>query len=129
MTRAPLWHYGEGIPPDFSVISWNFFKIFLLKKGLISGLRMPPHLPSYLIRALRYSSQNIRLFANYPYWPHGQHIIFRMQMSYVMSLLGSSMSARWPVWRTTSNIFEYFKSNYSALLSDNRANKVASCRY
>ena len=26
-------------------------------------------------------------------------------------------------------IFKYFKSNYSALLSDNRANKVASCRY
>ena len=32
-----LWYYGEGFHPDFSVISWNFFKIFLLKKGLISG--------------------------------------------------------------------------------------------
>ena len=32
-----LWYYGEGFSPDFSVIIWNFFKIFLLKKGLIRG--------------------------------------------------------------------------------------------
>ena len=28
-----------------------------------------------------------------------------------------------------SNFFEYFESNYSALLSDKKANEVASCRY
>ena len=34
---AILWYYGEGFHLDSSVISWNFFVIFLLKKGLIRG--------------------------------------------------------------------------------------------
>ena len=34
---AILWCFGEGFPPDFSVISWNFFKIFLLEKGVMRG--------------------------------------------------------------------------------------------
>ena len=37
-------------------------RFFLLKIGLISTYKMPPCLPSYLIRALRYSSRNIRKF-------------------------------------------------------------------
>ena len=32
-----LWYYGEGFHLDFCVISWNFFVIFLLKKGFIRG--------------------------------------------------------------------------------------------
>ena len=34
---AILWYYGQGFHLDFSVISWNFFMIYLLKKGLIRG--------------------------------------------------------------------------------------------
>ena len=106
MTRVPLWYYGEGFHPDFSVIIWNFFKIFLLKKGLINV-----YLPSNLIRVLSNLSWNIRIFANSPYWPHGQHgafvFNFHMQISWVTSLPASfaykqtwsSVSARQPVWR------------------------------
>ena len=43
-----------------SVIGWSFSKIFLLKIGLISIYKMPPVLPCYLIRVLRYSSGNIQ---------------------------------------------------------------------
>ena len=38
---------------NISVISWSFFKIFLLKIGLISIYKTPPCLLSNLIRALR----------------------------------------------------------------------------
>ena len=39
MTRVPLWHYGEGIPPGFSVISWNLFKIFFTEEGSYQWLK------------------------------------------------------------------------------------------
>ena len=68
--------YGEnlqGFSPDFSVITWNFFKPFTLEIGLINSYKMPPHLPCYLIRALRYLSGNIRKIVNSPYWPSGRH--------------------------------------------------------
>ena len=45
---------------NISVISWSFSKIFLLKIGLISIYKMPPHLPSYLIRALSNLSLKIQ---------------------------------------------------------------------
>ena len=44
------------------VISWSFSKIFLLNISLINTYKMPPRLPSHLIRVLRYKGQNIQIF-------------------------------------------------------------------
>ena len=44
--------YFKFCETNISVISWSFFKIFLLKIHLISIFKLPPHMPSYLIRAL-----------------------------------------------------------------------------
>ena len=61
--------HSKGVFACVSVISWSFFKIFLLKIGLISIYKMPPCLAHYLIRALSNLSGNIRIFVNSPYWP------------------------------------------------------------
>ena len=63
-----------------SLISWSFFKIFLLKKGLISSSRMPPHLACYLIRMLRNYRGKIWLELDSPYWPTQSFMFARMQM-------------------------------------------------
>ena len=55
---------------NISVISWSFFKIFLLKIGLISAYKMPRCLPCYLIRVLRYSSGKIGILAATRKLPH-----------------------------------------------------------
>ena len=36
---AILWYYGEGFHLDFSVISWNFFKIFFTEEGSYQWLK------------------------------------------------------------------------------------------
>ena len=37
MTRVPLWHVlVRAFTPDFSVISWNLFKIFFTEEGSLS---------------------------------------------------------------------------------------------
>ena len=51
--------------PYISVISWSFFTIFLLKISLISIFYLPPHLPSYLLKALSNLSAKIRIFGNF----------------------------------------------------------------
>ena len=57
---VPMSSYGSC---PISLLSVGVsLRLFLLKIGLISTYNMPPHLPCYLIRALRYSSINIQKF-------------------------------------------------------------------
>ena len=69
---------------NISVISWSFFKIFLLNIGLINTYKMPPHLPSYLIRALRYSSVNIWKIGT---WPPVAEILYAIRWKWHHSLI------------------------------------------
>ena len=105
-----------------SLISWSFFKIFLLKIGLISIYKMPPHLACYLIRALCILTQKIQLELD-----TGRLLpqSTRMQMRSMMSCICNEVIACQPEFQ----FFEYFNLNISALLSDNKPNEVASCRY
>ena len=63
-----IWWPLTVVPPDFSVITWNFLKPFTLEIGLISSYKMPPCLLSNLIRVLSNSSRNIQKIVNSPYW-------------------------------------------------------------
>ena len=53
---------------DISVISWNFFKPFTAKIGLINTYKMLPCLLSNLIRALRYLSPYIQIIGILATW-------------------------------------------------------------
>ena len=100
-------------------------KIFLLKISLISTYKMPPHLLSNLLKALRYLSGNIRnigisscCLATTWSFPTGSDItrlicIWTWRLSHVASM------ENWPK-------FEYFDPHISAFLSDIKPNKVAS---
>ena len=115
---------------NVSLISWSFTKIFLLKISLISTYKMPPHLLSNLLKVLSNLSPKIRnIGSSSPYWLPGRHIFcIQMRLWHHFHLIciqkqtQSSMSARMENWWK----FEYFHLNYSALLSDNKPNKVAS---
>ena len=89
---------------------------------------MPPNLLSNLLKALRYSSGNIRnIGINSPYWPHG---VFQLEVT--------SSSANLHMKHTNKKaengrfcmenwqFFKFCESNYSVLLSDNKPNEVAS---
>ena len=41
-----------GVVTDISANTWNFFKLFGPKIGLISSYQMTPNLLSYLLKAL-----------------------------------------------------------------------------
>ena len=89
---------------NISVFSWNFFKPFTANIGLINTYKMPPCLPSYLIRGLSNLTQNIWKNWNSPNWQpswlkrHRAHLHMK-----VMSLLYANEASlcwpRQPVWR------------------------------
>ena len=106
-----------------SVISWSFFKIVLLKIGLISTYKMPPCLPCYLIRALRYSSGNIWtigiLYTGHLGWHRASQYANEAVTSLASFAYESSVSAKaasMENWQKS----EYSHLNYSALLLDNK---------
>ena len=129
-----LWYYGEDIHLDFCYQLDFLLDIFMRDRsyqelkdatsfGLICG-----------------KSAEIQ---GSEYWKNCQFSILANSVIFAF-LLPSCSYANWPrvtshacakalfsensVWARFQNI-KYFKSDYIALLSDNRANKVASCRY
>ena len=126
ITRAPYMVTTDRIPPRFLCNYLEFLKPFTLEIGLISSYKMPPHLLSNLVRVLSNSSLNIKKIANSPYWPTWS---FHMQMSsWHHCICNEGNFACQPAWRIGKK-FEYLHLNNSALLSDKKANEVASCRY
>ena len=64
-----IWWAVIQVLANISVISCSFFKFFLLKIGLISIYKLPPHLACYLIRVLSNLSGNVWIFVNSLYCP------------------------------------------------------------
>ena len=89
---------------------------------------MPPQLPSYLIKALSNLSPNIQIFPTL----HADRLA-DTELSYANDTVMSQSSFAYEkdVLASMENwqFFEFYESNYSVLLSDNKPNEVASFRY
>ena len=119
---------------NISVISWSFSKTFLLKISLISTYKMPPHLLSNLLKVPSNLSPNIRKFESSPYWqctefPNMQmrqkwcHLPHLHMKTNTKLCVGQAAGMENPI------PIDFSKLKYTALLSDNKPNEVASCTY
>ena len=134
MARAPLWHVWWGLSNRFLCYQLECYQILLTGERSYQGLK---DATSFGLISDKSAEKSGGKFEYLPILHTGYmddtELCVHMQISWVMSL-PPHLHTKTPCGRRLRKHgelkkFEYFDPNIWAFLSDNKPNKMASCRY